>query len=77
MGYNVEMLLRDFLRIQDISQADFSLRSGVSQSTIARVCVGFGCHSRQALRIVEATGGLVTLSDLAGRRPEAEPEAAS
>ena len=77
LGYTIEMHLRTFLHQNSISQADFASRSQVSQSTIARVCLGFGCHSRQALRIVEATGGLVTLADLAGRRPEAEREAAS
>lgn len=46
------------------SQAGFSRRAGIPQSTINVICQGNGTHVETAIKIIKATGGLVSLEDL-------------
>lgn len=60
------MRLADYLRSRDESQVAFARRTGIPQATINGICNGAGTRSDTALRIIHATGGLVTLEDLIG-----------
>ena len=62
------MKLRDFLHMNSMSQADFARRSMLSQSTVARISMGYGCRAKHALAVIETTGGLVTLNDLVSEK---------
>lgn len=53
------------------TQADFGRRAGIGQATVSRVLTGSGCNAATARAIVYATGGLVTLDDLAPADSEA------
>lgn len=60
------MRLEEYLRRQGESQAAFAKRAGVAQQTVSMICTGGGSRTATALRIVEATGGLVSFAELAG-----------
>ena len=62
------MTLRQYLQDNGISQNEFSARCNLPQTTIAAIVMGGGTQASTALKIIEATGGLVSLSDLVGRR---------
>lgn len=47
-----------------MTQQQFADISGVSQSSVSRVCVGGICDPATALRIYEATEGAVTPNDI-------------
>jgi len=63
------MRLGDYLDAKNISPGGFARDAGVHRGTIAHVLRGGGCGVRAAVAIVEASGGLVTLEDLAGPEP--------
>jgi transcriptional regulator with XRE-family HTH domain len=60
------MRLADYLTSRKESQSAFARRTGVPQATINNICNGAGTRSDTALKIIHATGGLVTLEDLVG-----------
>ncbi len=71
------MTLREWLRANGLSHNDFAARSGVPQTTIARVCLGHGASLKNSISIVIGTGGEVSLIDLIpGGRGDGEDEAA-
>jgi DNA-binding transcriptional regulator YdaS (Cro superfamily) len=63
------MRLSDYLAEQEESQSAFARRAGISQQVVASILSGAGCHNDTAVKIVRATGGLVTHEDL--RRDQA------
>lgn len=65
MDYLSDMTLKAFMEARDLRAATVSEKSGVPHNTLSRFLTGLGGLSApNALRIVEFTGGLVTLSDL-------------
>lgn len=62
-----EMELKDFLKKNDLSMAEFAEQVGTTAATISRVADRLVTARRTLVeRIYEATGGLVTPNDLAG-----------
>ena len=61
------MTLGEYLKRQGESQQAFADRAGVPQTTVTKIVNGAGSRTFTAIKIVEATGGLVTFSDLAGQ----------
>jgi predicted transcriptional regulator len=58
------MRLSDYLDRTGETQLAFAKRSGVPQSTVSLICKGGGARAETAIKIIEATGGLVKLEDL-------------
>jgi plasmid maintenance system antidote protein VapI len=58
------MRLKRYLQKQGESQAVFAEKARVPRTTVADVCRGYSVTLDNALRIVEATGGLVSFGDL-------------
>lgn len=71
------MKLSDYLKIHRETQVSLSARTEIPQTTIAAIVGGGGCRAATAQKIILATGGLVTLEDLAGGRGEEEDESGS
>lgn len=65
------MRLIAYLERTGESQQAFAKRAGIPQSTVNMICRGGGTRVDTAIKIIEATNGLVTLEDLA-----TEPNAA-
>lgn len=62
------MLLSEYLERYHETQSAFARRSGVPQTTISDIILrNNGTHAATAAKIIEATGGLVSLTDLAGK----------
>lgn len=58
------MRLREWLRAEQKTQETFAGEIGMSQSYIAQLCAGSKWPSRETARkIVEKTGGAVTMQD--------------
>ncbi len=70
------MELVGYLEQQGESQAAFARRAGIPQSTLHLICQGKGMRVETAIKIIRATGGLVSLGDLADLE-SAETRAAS
>lgn len=64
------MRLAEYLRTRKESQSAFARRVAIPQSTVNAICNGAGTRSDTALKIIHATGGLVTLEDLSGTDPD-------
>lgn len=59
------MILKDFLDQHDVSQSDFATSLGVTRAAVNHWILGKSYPSgRTAARIVELTGGQVTLAEL-------------
>ncbi len=58
------MRLARYLKQCGESQAGFARRAGIPQTTINVICQGKGVHVDTAIKIIRATGGLVSLEDL-------------
>lgn len=58
------MRLTEYLERTGETQLAFAKRSGVPQSTVSLICKGGGTRVETALKIIEATSGLVKLEDL-------------
>lgn len=69
------MRLADYLSERGESQASFARRAGLPQSTVNFACSehGRGVHADTAYKIIQTTGGLVTLADLRGDRATLHP----
>lgn len=65
------MKLRDYLARQGETQRSFSERTGIPQQTLADICRGGGTRTETAIKIRNATGGLVTVDDLIPHPPVA------
>ena len=63
------MTLSEYLEINDLSIRGFALPLGLSHSTVAAVCRGKRCSKRNAQRISDATGGIVTVEFLLSQEP--------
>lgn len=68
------MRLAEYLERTGESQTVFARRSGLTQANVSRIVLGGGAGLQTARKILDATGGLVTLDDLAPAEPEAAPE---
>lgn len=62
------MTLFDYRKRRGLTQGDFAAILGISKSYFSQIENGFGCSLELALRIEEATGGLVKPADLAPAR---------
>ena len=51
------------------SQAAFARRAEIPQTTFNKIVLGAGCNALNAERIIKASGGRVTLKDLAKQTP--------
>lgn len=60
------MRLSEYLQSRDESQSAFAKRAGIPQSTVNLICNGSGTRTETAIKIVRATGGLVSFGDLTG-----------
>jgi len=58
------MKLVDYLDQKGETEQEFADRSGTSQTTVNRVCLGGGCNIATASKICQSTGGSVRLEDL-------------
>ena len=64
------MRLKAYLEARQESQDAFAARAGLSQQVVSNICGGSICLTPTAKKIIEASGGVVTLDDL-------QPEAAA
>lgn len=71
------MRLAEYLERTGETQSAFAKRSGVPQSTVSLICKGGGTRVETALKIIEATGKLVALEDLAAQDDDAPAGAAA
>ena len=62
------MRLKDYLDRYDETQSEFGRRADVATSTIQQICAGGGAGALTAAKIIEASGGIVTLADLQPRK---------
>lgn len=58
------MTLQEFLLDHSITQKEFANRADIPQQTVSEILSGGGMRAVTALKIIQATGGLVTLTDL-------------
>ena len=58
------MRLEDYLNQREESQSAFARRSKIPQSTVNLICQGKGTRVETAVKVIQATGGLVSLQDL-------------
>ncbi len=58
------MRLSEYLDRTGESQAAFARRAVLPQSTVNLICLGGGTRVETAIKIIEATGGMVQLEDL-------------
>lgn len=63
-GTLAPMRLPVYLEARRESQRAFAVRAGVSYNTVNQICRGGGTRTSTALRIVEATEGMVRIEDL-------------
>lgn len=68
------MRLPDYLQSRGESQSAFAKRAGIPQSTVNLICNGSGTRTETAIKIVDATGGLVGFGDLVA---DSEPRKAA
>lgn len=72
------MTLREWLAAKKLQQRQFAALSGVSEPTISRIIKGRTKASLgDALKIVDATKGKVTLRDLLAAAPERKAKSAA
>lgn len=62
------MRLTEYLERTGETQVAFAKRSGVPQSTVNLLCRGGGARAETAIKIIDATGGLVKLEDLTAEK---------
>lgn len=58
------MRLTEYLEKREESQSAFARRSEIPQSTVNLICQGKGTGVGTAVKVIQATGGLVSLQDL-------------
>jgi transcriptional regulator with XRE-family HTH domain len=58
------MKLREYRESKGISQFTLAVAAGVTTGTVANIERGEGCTARTAQKIIQTTGGAVTLDDL-------------
>jgi predicted transcriptional regulator len=70
------MKLTSYLEIikkHGATAAGFARRAQIAQTTFNQIVLGAGCNALNAQKIIIASGGLVTLEDLAKQTPS-KPE---
>jgi hypothetical protein len=65
------MLLREYLRRTTETPRHFANRAGLKEGAVRAIMAGGGCRVDTAIKIIEASGGLVGLEDLV---PAGKPE---
>ena len=66
------MKLKNYLEMNKETQVEFANRTSIPQTTIAAIVLGGGTRSATALKIIQATGGIVSLDDLVGDNQEGD-----
>lgn len=62
------MKLDEYLRKNRETRSGFAERIGVTRQSVIAICAGGGTLASTAEAIIDATGGLVRLGDLTGKR---------
>jgi len=68
----VSMRLSEYLLERNESVVAFGKRAGIPRSTVSDACAGYGVHNDTALKIVRATGGLVSSFELESEKSRSQ-----